>query len=116
MANYRNQKLLDLAKETPCCSYCRERNHGQVVACHFNAIKFGAGTGIKSHDIPAYLCDKCHDIVDGRMVADHFTKVERELMLYEGIYRTFLWLLESGNLAIVDGHKAISDENYRSMW
>ena len=98
MKPYRNKKLLDLAEHAPCCMYCGDPNHGQVVPCHFNAIKYGKGTGQKAHDIVAYLCDRCHAIADGRMKAAVTDKRDRELILYDGIYRTFLWLLQEGHL------------------
>jgi hypothetical protein len=89
---YRNPELLKLASEAPYCMYCKEPNHGQVVSCHMNSLKHGKGTGVKAHDIPCYLCKKCHDMADGR-VAPHLNKTERDLILYEGVYNTFLWFL-----------------------
>ena len=52
------------------------------------------------HDIVAYLCTNCHDMADGRLGATVMDKKDRELLLYEGIYRTFLWLLETKQLAL----------------
>lgn len=98
MKPYRNKKLLALAEECPTCMYCNAPNHGQVVACHFNSIKYGKGMGQKAHDITAFMCNLCHDLVDGR--SGDLTKQERELVLYEGIYRTFLWLLQEGKIKV----------------
>ena len=98
--NYRNPKLLKLASKCPYCCYCGKPNDGTIVACHFNAIKFGKGMGIKSHDIPAMLCEECHALSDGRIGATVMDKKDRELVLYEGVYRTFLWLLSDGYLVL----------------
>lgn len=96
ISNYRNQKLRDLAKEVPHCMYCCEPNHGQVVLCHSNSQKHGKGLGIKAHDVPCYLCDRCHALADGRM-GPHLDKRDRDLILYEGVYNSVLWiLLEKG--------------------
>ena len=97
--NYRNAKILALAHEVPHCCYCRESNEGQVVACHSNHIKHGKGTGVKAHDLPAYLCTHCHDIVDGRL-GPHLSKRDRDAMFYEGAYETVLWLLLNGHLEV----------------
>jgi len=99
MPNYRNQKLLDLARSAPHCMYCSEPNHGQVVSCHMNSLKHGKGMGIKPHDIPCYLCKICHSMADGTM-APKMTRVERDNILYEGVYNTFLWLLRDGRLEV----------------
>ena len=97
--NFRSKKILRWAEDAPHCMYCKEPNRGQVVACHFNAIKYGKGMGLKAHDIIAALCDKCHSLADGA-IGPHLTKEQRELILYEGIYRTFLWALQEGKLVV----------------
>ena len=69
--NYRNKKILELARDVPCQS-CRILD-GTVVACHSNNLRDGKGTGIKSHDFRvAYLCHRCHDEIDNG------TKLSRE--------------------------------------
>ena len=98
--NFRSPKLLDLAKEVPFCVYCKAPNEGQVVACHANSIRFGKGMGVKAHDIPAYLCKDCHDIVDGRVKLTTFDRKDRELRLLEGVYLSILWLLQEGHLEV----------------
>lgn len=64
--NYRNKKLLAMAKEVPYCMRCRMPNIGNVVAAHANMQTMGKGMGLKAADIPAFLCQSCHDQVDGR--------------------------------------------------
>lgn len=92
---YRNQKLRDLAAECPQCMYCGEQNQDNIVLCHSNKLKHGKGRGVKAHDLPCYLCPTCHDIVDGRL-APHFTQQDRDLIHYEGVFNSVLWLLRIG--------------------
>lgn len=98
--NFRSDRLRELASEAPKCMYCGEANRGQIVLCHLRSIKYGAGTGIKPHDLPIYLCNLCHDLTDGRIGSSVTTKEQKELVLYEGLYRSVLWLLESGYLVV----------------
>lgn len=99
MKPYRNQRLLDLAREADYCCSCGKPNDGTVVACHFNAIKYGKGTSQKAHDIVGFACSECHARADGR-IDKHLTKVDRELLIYDCIYRTLLWLLETGRMVL----------------
>lgn len=66
MTTYENKKLLALAKESPRCFRCGDLNYGQVVAAHANMQSMGKGMGKKAADLPAYLCQHCHDVIDGR--------------------------------------------------
>lgn len=93
---YRNPKLLALAAEAPHCMWCHSANQGQVVACHSNKIIHGKGIGHKAHDIPAYLCHACHDIVDGR--TGKYNAMEREFIFLEAVYESMVWLLQNGHL------------------
>lgn len=65
MKAYRNQALRDLAKQIPCCVMCHAHNEGQVVGAHSNRLIDGKGTGLKAHDLLAYVCDTCHAELDG---------------------------------------------------
>jgi hypothetical protein len=98
---YRNQKLLDLAKQAPHCMNiaCMAPNSGQVVGCHSNMIKHGKGKSIKAHDIPAYGCNVCHDKIDGRG-GYNLPRAEAQLLFYEMQYMSLLWLLQSGHLKV----------------
>ena len=73
MTVYRNPKLLAAAKDRP-CTLCG--SVGTTVAAHSNALEHGHGMGIKAPDfMVAYLCQKCHDLVDGRAgMLSKFTK------------------------------------------
>lgn len=100
--NYRNPKILQLAKEAPNCMYCGRNNDGSVVAAHMNGIEYGKGMGQKAHDVPAYLCNECHAIADGRLNPGGIvmTKQDRERILLLGAWRTWLWLMQSGHLEV----------------
>ena len=99
--SYRNPKLLSLAKDCPECMRCGAWNEGQIVAAHSNSLTHGKGMGQKSHDLPAYLCWRCHDLIDGRTPG--LTPEERDLQHLQAFYLTWLWLMESGNLAVRKG-------------
>jgi hypothetical protein len=96
--NYRNNKLLKLAEKVKVCTHCGLWNEGRIVAAHSNLLKHGKGRGLKSNDIPAYLCPVCHDILDGR-VGD-MDKQGKELMFLNAMFKSMLWLLESGHLEV----------------
>ena len=98
---YRNQKLLDEAKNAPHCMniVCHAHNMGQVVAAHSNMQKHGKGKSIKAHDIPAYVCGDCHDKIDGRSFPV-LPRQEAQLLFYECQYMSMLWLLETGRLVL----------------
>lgn len=93
---YRNDRLLALANEAPWCMSCGEANMGQVVGAHWRAQKYGAGMGVKPHDLVAYLCMGCHDQVDGR--AGALANFDREAKWMDAFYRTMHWLLSEGHL------------------
>lgn len=94
--SYRNPKILGAARVAPHCMRCGVHNEGQVVPCHSNAIRHGHGAGHKAHDLPAYLCGACHDLVDRR--AGGLSREESERIFLEAVYETILWLLESGQM------------------
>jgi hypothetical protein len=81
---------------------CRVVNVGQVVGCHSNSLKDGKGGSYKAHDIPAFLCNECHDVIDGRNQGPStlLPRQERELIFLEAVYESMLWLLESGRLEV----------------
>lgn len=96
--NYRNPKLLRLASEVECCTHCGARNHGQVVACHSNSQRHGKGMSQKAHDLPAYLCAECHDLLDGRKGS--LTRHEKDVMFLDSAFSSWLWLMQSGHLEV----------------
>ena len=99
--NFRCPALLKLAAKAPHCMRrsCRISNAGQVVAAHSNRQSEGKGRGIKSHDIPAFLCGRCHDEIDGR--SGYLTQDEREVEFDEARFETILWALRAGHLKVI---------------
>ena len=93
--NYRNKKLLETVRESPCQHY--GARHGTVVAAHSNQLRDGKVRSIKAHDYRiAALCYTCHaDIDQGRMSR------EDKQDLWEMAHRkTVGWLFENGHLEV----------------
>ena len=95
---FRSPDLLTLASKAPRCAHCGAVNVGQVVGCHPNGLHYGKGTSQKGHDLPAYLCGECHDLLDGR--AGTLTRFERDLMYLRAANESILWLLQAGHLTV----------------
>ena len=100
--NYRNPKLLSLAKHSP-CQLCGV-DDGTIVAAHSNQLIDGKGLGIKAHDYRiAYLCNACHYIIDqGKQLSKQTRKEHWE----EGHRATIGWLFENGYLQVNDKPKS----------
>lgn len=96
--NYRNPTLLKLARECPRCMCCGVSNQGQVVACHSNKQRHGKGIGHKAHDLCAYMCFDCHNLLDGRKPG--WDSIQKELAFADGLFKTMLWLLQEGHLTV----------------
>jgi hypothetical protein len=93
--NYRNKKLLEIVRESP-CQLCGARD-GTVVAAHSNQLRDGKGRSIKAHDYRiAALCYTCHaDIDQGKMSR------EDKQDLWEMAHRkTVGWLFENEHLEV----------------
>lgn len=93
--NYRNKKLLEIVRESP-CQLCGAKD-GTVVAAHSNQLRDGKGRSIKAHDYRiAALCYTCHsDIDQGKMSR------EDKQDLWEMAHRkTVGWLFENDHLDI----------------
>jgi hypothetical protein len=97
---FRCQKLRDLAEEAPHCMRraCRVVNVGQVVGCHRGGLAHGRGMGHKTHDLVAYLCGDCHNLIDRR--TGNLTPEEADQEFLDAYYESNLWLLESGHLEV----------------
>ena len=96
---YRNPKILEAARRAPHCMYCMGGREGEMVGCHSNEIRHGHGTGHKAHDLVAFLCGHCHDVIDGRPEGGPLLpRAERVLMFLEAVYNSVLWLLDSGEM------------------
>ena len=94
--NYRNPKLLKLAKDAPCMN-CGIMDN-TIVAAHSNQLRDGKGTGIKSDDHRiAYLCSMCHDRIDNGKELSREERIE----LWENAHRrTIGYLFTSGHLEV----------------
>jgi len=93
---YRNRKLLDILRQSP-CQVCG-REDGTVVAAHSNQLRDGKGRGIKAHDYRvASMCFGCHAELDQ---GTKLTKSERVEMWDEAHRKTIGWLFENGHLEV----------------
>jgi hypothetical protein len=74
--NYRNKRLLELARQLP-CQVCG-RSDGTVAAAHSNRQMDGKGTGIKANDYRiAAMCAACHFEIDN---GNNLSREERQDM------------------------------------
>ena len=94
--NYRNPKLLKLAKDAPCMN-CGIMD-GTIVAAHSNQLRDNKGIGIKSDDYRiAYLCSMCHARIDNGKELSREERIE----LWENAHRrTIGYLFTSGHLEV----------------
>jgi hypothetical protein len=91
---YRNRKLLDVIRESP-CQACG-RADGTIVAAHSNQLRDGKGRGIKAHDYRiAALCHSCHSEIDQ---GAKLSKAERIETWEEAHRRTIGWLFENNHI------------------
>jgi hypothetical protein len=94
--NYRNKKLLEIARKLPCCHCGRE--DGTVVAAHSNQLRDGKGKSIKASDYRiASLCFFCHSELDQ---GKNLSKQERVEMWEEAHRKTIGLLFENGYLEV----------------
>lgn len=94
---YRNAKILELAKESPC--QCCGKFDGTIVAAHSNQLRDGKGTGIKAHDYRvAYLCHSCHHEIDN---GKNFSREERAAVWEEAHRGTIGWLFSNGHIKVL---------------
>lgn len=96
MVIYRNKKLLELVRQSP-CQHCGAQD-GTVVAAHSNQLRDGKGRGIKAHDYRiAALCFTCHaDLDQGAQLS----REERLNMWEEAHRKTVGWLFDN-NLIVL---------------
>ena len=94
--NYRNKKLLEIVRESPC--QCCGKKDGTVVAAHSNQQRDGKGTGIKAHDYRiAALCHRCHFELDAGI---KLTKEQRHEMFEDAHRRTIGWLFDNDYIRV----------------
>ena len=88
--NYRNRRLLDLARGQPCMmcvpGVCRG-DPATTVAAHSNQDRHGKGRSLKAHDcFHAWACYECHTWLDqGRAPRE-----EKQAAFQAGMERTIL--------------------------
>ena len=93
---YRNKKLLEILRQSPCQACGRE--DGTVVAAHSNQLRDGKGRGIKADDYRvAALCYSCHMELDQ---GKSLSKAERVEVWEEAHRKTIGWLFETGRIEI----------------
>lgn len=94
--NYRNKKLLEIVRESP-CQLCGAED-GTVVAAHSNQLRDGKGRAIKSHDFRvAALCFRCHAEIDQGSKMSKEDRVD----IWEIAHRkTIGWLFENEHLEV----------------
>lgn len=96
MVIYRNKKLLEVVRQSP-CQHCGVEN-GTVVAAHSNQLRDGKGRGLRAHDYRiAALCFTCHSNLDQ---GSSMTKDERREMWEEAHRKTIGWLFENDHLKV----------------
>jgi hypothetical protein len=89
---FRSPKLLKAANGRPCV-LCGQV--GTTVAAHSNNLAHGHGMGYKAPDYYiAYLCQRCHDEVDGRRSA--LSKEEKRERWISAFVRTVAIWFEEG--------------------
>lgn len=89
---YRSEKLRKAARDRP-CALCS--SYGTTVAAHSNALEHGRGIGHKAPDyMVAYVCQDCHDIIDGRKGG--LSKEEKREMWMRAWQRTVKVWFEEG--------------------
>lgn len=94
---YRNRKLLDLLRESP-CQACG-KSDGTIVAAHSNQLRDGKGRGLKAHDYrTASLCFTCHAELDQ---GKSMSRQERIDMWEEAHRKTIGWLFENDLIRLV---------------
>jgi hypothetical protein len=94
---YRNRKLLDVLRESP-CQECG-RKDGTIVAAHSNQLRDGKGRGIKAHDYRvAALCYSCHMEIDQ---GKSLSKAERIEAWEEAHRKTISWLFENEHITVI---------------
>jgi hypothetical protein len=91
------QKLLDAARDYP-CAHCN-RQDGTIVAAHCNELALGRGFAHKTPDyLVAYLCDACHNAVDGR---SHGLTLEQKRTMWNRAYVvTASWWFRDGLVVV----------------
>jgi hypothetical protein len=94
---YRSKKLLNAARDIPCCMGCGRHNDGSVVMAHANWSEYGKSMGMKAHDwaIAALGTNCCHGQLDD---GKEMTREERKEFWCRAHVKTLEWLFETGRV------------------
>ena len=94
--NYRNTKLLEVVRDSP-CQLCGAQD-GTVVAAHSNQLRDGKGRSIKAHDYRiAALCYRCHAELDQGSKMSKEDRVD----IWEMAHRkTIGWLFDNEHITV----------------
>jgi hypothetical protein len=75
------------------------RNTETTVLCHVHKPSISGGMALKGPDeIGAWGCSACHDYVDGRGSMSLCSRITRDILLYEGVFRTQIILIDEEKL------------------
>ena len=89
-----------VSSKAPHCMSCGCYNGGNFAGCHLDGLTRGKGMGQKSHDVLAYLCQECHDMLDAR--TGTLTPFERDVMGLRAVYDSMVWLMSAGDQTLLN--------------
>jgi hypothetical protein len=80
------------------CPLCGAAQPDGCIPAHSNDLEF-RGMGLKSSDaLVAFICNSCHDIIDGRTRGT--PKEEKRALWVKAFLRTMVWLWETGRIKV----------------
>ena len=94
--NYRQ-----LARQVPHCMSCGLENPNGDLIClaHSNELRDGRGAYFKSKDLyGAFLCLRCHDLVDGRV--GRLVREDKHDMLKRAWIESMRWAIDNDHLGV----------------
>jgi len=73
-----------------------------TVLCRVHKPSISGGIGLKGNDMLAsWGCSSCRDYVNGRGNMSLYSRIERDIFLYEGVFRTLKILLDEGKIGVI---------------
>lgn len=96
--------LTELARQKPCYfrlpEFCR-KHPDYTVLCHFR-VGGTAGTSLKAPDVCAAPgCDRCHDVIDGRMKQSVYTQEQLQAESHRAQNQWLEWLWKNEIIIVV---------------
>lgn len=92
-------KLTQSARGESCTVRLIGCNHNPetTVLAHLSGIRFKHGMAKKVNDLHGcYCCSNCHDLIDGRVPTNNYTKHELKLAHLEAVIETQIKMIEKG--------------------